>query len=160
MLTLKNIYRKQAIILLLGSLIPWIANIIYALNLSIIPNIDFSPSTFIFTALAFSWGFSQFRLIDVIPVARDAVFENMNDPVFVLDIKDRIIDITPAAQKILNCSSSEVIGKKVEDAFPDQHNFIKQLEDDKEPQCEVCLYKDGMELCFDMQITHLYNLDN
>jgi len=160
LLTLKNIYRKQAIILLLGSLIPWIANAIYALNIGIIPNIDFSPSTFIFTALAFSWGFSQFRLIDVVPVARDAVFENMNDPVFVLDIKNRIIDITPAAQKILKCNASEVIGKKVEDAFPDQHNFIKQLGYSKESQVEVCLYKENQEFCFDMQITPLYNSDD
>jgi PAS domain S-box-containing protein len=160
LLTLKNIYRKQAIILLLGSFIPWIANAIYALNISIIPNLDFSPSMFIFTALAFSWGFSQFRLIDVVPVARDAVFENMNDPVFVLDIKNKIIDITPAAEKILNCNASEVIGKKVEDAFPDQHNFINQLGDGKESQVEVCLYKEEQEYCFDMQITTLYNSDN
>jgi PAS domain S-box-containing protein len=110
--------------------------------------------------LAFSWGFSQFRLIDVVPVARDAVFENMNDPVFVLDIKNRILDITPAAQKILNSKASDVIGKKVEDAFPDQHNFIKQLETKKESQVEVCLYKEKQEFCFDMQTTSLYNSDN
>jgi len=160
LLTLRNIYRKQAIILLVGCLIPWIANAIYAFNIAIIPKIDFSPSTFIFTALAFSWGFSQFRLIDVIPVARDAVFENMNDPVFVLDAKNKIIDIAPAAQKILKCSATEVIGKKVEDAFPDQHNFIKQLGEGKDSQVEVCLYKNEQTFCFDMQITPLYDSDD
>ena len=156
-ITLRNVYRKQAIILLLGSLAPWTANVIYALNVSIFPNIDFSSPAFIITGLTFTWGFSQFRLIDVVPVARDAVFENMSDPVFVLDTRNRVVDITPAAQKILNCDASEIIGKKVEEAFSAQHDFIKQIKDGKESHTEICLNKKEQEYYFDMQITPLYD---
>lgn len=155
--TLRSLYRKQAIILLLGSFAPWTANVIYALNVSIFPNIDFSSPAFIITGLAFTWGFSQFRLIDIAPVAKDAIFENMNDPVFVFDTQNRVVDITPAAQKILNHDVSELIGKKAEDAFSDQHEFIKRLAKEGENRCEVCLNKKKQEYCFDMQVTHLYD---
>jgi PAS domain S-box-containing protein len=157
---LRNVYRKQAIILLLGSFAPWAANVIYALNVSIFPNIDFSSPAFIITGLTFTWGFSQFRLIDIVPVAKDAIFENMNDPVFVLDTQNQVVDITPAAQKILNHDISELIGKKAEDAFSDQHEFIKRLVKEGEYGCEVCLNKKKQEYCFDMQVTHLYDSHN
>jgi len=157
---LGNVYRKQAIILLLGSFVPWIANAIYAFNIGIFPNIDFSSPAFIITGLVFTWGFSQFRLIDVVPIARDAVFKNINHPMFVLDAQNRVIDLTPSAQKILNCDISKIIGKKAEDVFSNQHDFIKQIEEEKESHTEICFNKKNQEYCFDMQVAHLYDSYN
>jgi PAS domain S-box-containing protein len=156
-INMRHIYRKQASILLLGSFIPWITNVIYALNINVIPNIDFSASSFIITGIAFTWGFSQFRLIEIIPIAKDAIFENMKDPIIVLDINNRVLDITPASQKILKVPISEIIGKKIEEAFSDQNDFIKQLGREKESQIEVCIKKNEREFCFDMKVTSLFD---
>jgi PAS domain S-box-containing protein len=158
--TLKNIYRKHVLILLVGCFAPWIANVIYSFNLFPNLNFDFAPTAFIITGLAFTWGFSQFKLLDVVPVAKDAVFENMIDPMFVLDAQSRVVDITPAAQKFLNRKIADAIGKKAEEVLSDQHDFIKHLAKEKEYRSEVCLNKQEQEYCYDMQVTPLYDSHN
>jgi len=155
--TLKNIYRKHVLILLIGCFSPWIANLIYSFNLVPNLNFDFAPTAFIITGLAFTWGFSQFHLLDVVPVKKDTVFESMIDPMFVLDSNNRVVDITPAAQKILNLKITDIIGKKAEDAFSDQYDFINHISKGNESRSEVCLNKKEKEYCYDMQITNLYD---
>jgi len=155
--TLKNIYRKHVLILLIGCFAPWIANLIYSFNLVPNLNFDFAPTAFIITGLVFTWGFSQFRLLDVVPVKKDTVFESMIDPMFVLDSHDRVVDITPAAQKILDLKIADIIGKKSEEAFSDQYDFINHLSKRNQSGSEVCLNKNGKEYCYDMQITNLHD---
>ena len=62
--------------------------------------------------LLWAWGLFHFQLLDIVPVARDAVIESMSDAVLVLDAHSRIVDMNPAAQHmILRRPASEVIGQ-------------------------------------------------
>jgi diguanylate cyclase (GGDEF)-like protein/PAS domain S-box-containing protein len=49
-------------------------------------------------------------LLELVPIAHSQLVENLLDGVIVLDIKNRIVDINPAAEKIFSISS-DVIGK-------------------------------------------------
>ena len=112
LIKLKNVYRKQAIILLISSFAPWIANFLFAMGLTPVTEIDYSPAVFIITGLGILYGFSQFSLIELVPIARETVFEELEDPIIVLDTKNRIVDFTPSA-KILFEDRSKAIGKHV-----------------------------------------------
>jgi len=154
---LTSIYRKQATIFIFGALTPWITNIIFALEISPIPYIDITPVAFISTCLIFTWGISKFKLIDITPIAKDSVFENMNDPVFVIDSNNRIIDLTPAAQKTFDYKSSEVIGKKIEEIFFDNKKIYEFVRNNEKNQEDILLRCNGKQYFFDTRKIPLYD---
>jgi diguanylate cyclase (GGDEF)-like protein/PAS domain S-box-containing protein len=97
-----RLYRFQSAILLLGLLMPWLSNSLYVLDLLPIDgDLDLTPAAFTLTGIALAWGLFSFRLLDVVPVARGNIVEGMRDGVVVLDERDRIVDLNPAATPIL-----------------------------------------------------------
>ena len=70
--------RMQAGILLIGTLTPLVGNVLSALHLVDIP-LDVTPFVFTLVGLPVAWGVSPFRLFDIVPVARRAVVNSMND---------------------------------------------------------------------------------
>jgi PAS domain S-box-containing protein len=67
----------------------------------------------------------RFRLLDVVPVARENVIEDMADGVVVLDLQDRVVDMNPAAEHFLGCSARKAIGRGFTDLVP---NWIGLIE--------------------------------
>jgi PAS domain S-box-containing protein len=49
--------------------------------------------------------------LEVVPVARENVLEGMADGVVVLDLQDRVVDMNPAAERFLGCSTRKAIGR-------------------------------------------------
>jgi PAS domain S-box-containing protein len=87
--------------------------------------IDLTPSAFTVSGLAMAWGLFRLRLFDIIPMARDAVIENISDGVIVLDTQNRLIDINPAAQRIIGYSLSDVIGQPFARVLPQQPELVE-----------------------------------
>ncbi len=108
-----HLYRRQAGALLLAALSPWVGNALYTSGLSPFPHLDLTPFAFTLTGLVAAWGLFRFRLLDIVPVARDAVIESMSDGVVVLDMRNRIADLNPAAQRIIGRSAAEAIGQPI-----------------------------------------------
>ncbi|RLC59259.1 MAG: PAS domain-containing sensor histidine kinase, partial [Chloroflexota bacterium] len=67
------LYRGQLIALLIGALAPWIGNALYVSGLDPFPHLDLTPFAFTLSGLAVAWGLFRYRLLDIVPVARDAV---------------------------------------------------------------------------------------
>jgi PAS domain S-box-containing protein len=107
------LYRRQVGALLLGAFIPWVAEVLLILDLSPFAPLDLTPFAFILTGLVFAWGLFRLRLLDIVPVARDAVIEGMSDGVIVLDTQNRIVDLNPAAGRIIGHPASEAIGQLI-----------------------------------------------
>jgi PAS domain S-box-containing protein len=72
-----------------------------------------NPNLFFYlpVALLILWGVKRYRLADIRPVARTVLFEQMQDGILVVDQSGNLIDINPAAEKYLNISQLEGIGK-------------------------------------------------
>lgn len=112
-----RLYRGQIIAVLLGVLAPWVGNILYISGLDPFPHLDLTPFAFTFTSLAVVWGLFRFRLLDIVPVARGAVLDNMDDAVIVLDLQGRIVDINPAAERLIASPPAQVIGQPAASAL-------------------------------------------
>lgn len=106
-----KLYRKQASVLLLGALIPWIANLAYMIGWNPFPHLDTTPLAFLFTGLAGAVGLFYFRLLDIMPVARDIVLENMSEGIIVLDDNNRILDMNSAALNMTGLNLNQSIGQ-------------------------------------------------
>jgi PAS domain S-box-containing protein len=118
------LYRGQAVALLIGALVPWIGNAMYIFDLNPLPNMDWTPAAFSLTGLVIGWALFRYRLFDIGPVAREAVFENMSDGVIVLDSHDRIVDLNPAAQTILGWTADSGIGQSLAQMSPPLHEIF------------------------------------
>jgi PAS domain S-box-containing protein len=59
----------------------------------------------------------RYRLLNVVPVARDSAVERMTDAMVVLDAADRIADLNPAAQELLAVQRSRALGRDASEAL-------------------------------------------
>lgn len=110
----KNLYRGQAYALLIAVLAPWVGNGLYLLGVS--PRgLDITPFVFTISALAITWGIFGAQLLEILPIARSTIIEEMGEGVIVLDMENHIIDINPSALRMLGISSSRPVGQKITD---------------------------------------------
>jgi len=61
----------------------------------------------------------RFHPEEVIPVARDITFERIGDCILVLDTQNRVLDMNPAAERLLGCGISEAFGLPIATIWPD-----------------------------------------
>ncbi len=69
----RPLYRKKLLVVLLGVLIPWVANGIYLFNLSPFRHLDITPFAFTISGLAFTWGVFRYQLMTIISLARKTI---------------------------------------------------------------------------------------
>ena len=121
-------YRRQAVVVTVAALVPLGANIAY--NAGLFGPDAMDPLPFLFTLLTvvLVWGFFRVRLLDLVPVARDTVLEQMTDGVIVLDVYDRVVDSNPAAAGLLGVPEPDLIGRYVVDLLPPLASVLAQLE--------------------------------
>lgn len=149
--------RRQAMILLAGTLCPGIAIILYLSGFSPLPDLDLAPLGYSIGSLVFAWGMYRFHLFSIIPIARDQVIENMSDAVLVLDNLDRVADINAAMLQLIQQSSDEVVGQPVAQVLTDWANFIEKYRDVPKAEEQIIVGDDGEVSYFSLRITPLFN---
>jgi PAS domain S-box-containing protein len=107
-LRLPRAYRRQIAILLVGILLPLVANLVYVLRLGPIAYLDITPLAFAISGLLLGWSILGLQLLDLGPRARSLLFDNVRDGVLVLDLQDKIVDINPAALQLLRLSTPPI----------------------------------------------------
>ncbi|MCB2202428.1 diguanylate cyclase [bacterium] len=128
--------KMQAIVYLLGSVPPWIGLFLY--NLKIFEtNIDFTPMMLGISGLFFIYGFTQLKILDVIPLARDTVFEKMSTATMILDRENRIVDFNPAMHEIFPVLSQGVVGTSVYDVLTDDPSLLDLIRKDEAKRTEL-----------------------
>ena len=134
-----RIYRGQAVALLLAAAAPWVGNGIYVLDLGPVPHLDLTPFAFLFSGVAIAFALFRFRLLDVVPVARDNVVEGMSDGVVVVDLHDRVVDLNPAAERILGLPAPKAVGQPAAELVPGWNALAERRRKGGEAHGEVGL---------------------
>jgi diguanylate cyclase (GGDEF)-like protein len=119
-----RLYRAQAGSVLLAVLFPWVANVFTQSIFRFQSELDLTPVAFSLSSLALAYGLYRHRLLDLVPVARGALIESMQDGVLVLDAQNRIVDINPAAQRVLPGAR---VGRPVAEVFSQYAGVIEHL---------------------------------
>lgn len=127
MLRQGDLYRGQALTLLLAVAFPWVGNLIYITGTNPFPGLDLTPFAFGASALAMMWGLFRYQLFEVTPVAREAVIRNSPTGVLVLDLEGRLIDINPAGRTLTGLKQDEhVLGQRATDVLPHMREILEQ----------------------------------
>ena len=101
MVKLSRTYWQMALALVAASLLPWVANLLHNFEVGWFARMDLTPFAFIVTGGVLVWGLYRERLVNLTPLARSIIVDNMADAVFVLDAFGRIVDVNPAAALVL-----------------------------------------------------------
>lgn len=117
-MTTRSLFRRQAELVLLASLIPWMVNIISLFNINPLPALDLTPIAFMLTGSIIAVSLFRYRFLDVVPVARDKLIEEMTDGVLVVDVNERVVDANPALAGLFGMEISSLIGERVKEVFP------------------------------------------
>jgi len=115
-----KVYRGQIVSVLVGIVIPWTTNAVS----NLIYHIDLTPFAFVFTGFAFAWSIYKHHLFESPPNPFETVIENMSDAVFILDMRNRIVNVNAAGQQMLRLSSSEILGHGTNEVFKDQTDIF------------------------------------
>lgn len=87
-------FRAQIIISWIALILPWIGGTLYIMEVT--PHyLDTTPLTLSISILIFTLGFFRFGTLDIVPLARDVIFEGMSEAALVLDHQNRVLDFNP-----------------------------------------------------------------
>lgn len=116
-------YHWQAFNIFLALLTPIIANLGYFLGIQPVW-FDLTPSAFAITMALFMWDISYLRLFDLAPIAHHVIFEMLDDGVIVLNQQNCIVDMNPAASRLLGFDMQNSVGRKFEELLPDWRRVV------------------------------------
>ncbi len=134
-----SIYKKQALSMVFGSIFPLIASILFLFfNLDLVPLLDESILSFLFSGLFFAWSLFGFHSFELIPIAHELVIKNMTIGVLVFDSNNKIVEINPIAEKLLRISNDQVIGKSANIIFNNKEDIfvMNDVHEDIETEIE------------------------
>lgn len=140
-------YRKQTMIILASSFFPIMGNVLYITGHSPFPGMDTTPVGFALTGLFLTWDLYQYKLLDLLPIGRDAVIENLNDSVIIIDTHSRILDFNPAAVSLFKLDKKPDIGEDLEKYFPVIKPILQKSPDTGS--------QSGYEITFDNKVLEL-----
>ncbi|HEY0733798.1 MAG TPA: histidine kinase N-terminal 7TM domain-containing protein [Herpetosiphonaceae bacterium] len=150
-------YRHQISALLVGVTVPILINFWYIAAGSWITNVDLTPFVFTLAGIALCWSLFRFRLLEVLPVVRDTIFENMYAGVIVLDIHRRIIDFNPAAEHFFSWPRQDVTGRPLAEVMPELADRLPQTDDGPDSRTIITLSVDDHSRIYELTFTPLRN---
>jgi PAS domain S-box-containing protein len=104
-------FKRQGLHVLIAGLFPWTASIFYLSGINFTPGLDLVPISIILSSLVFSFALYKAKLLDLVPIARDALFETMTDGILAIDNQNRIIDFNQSAREMLGIANTDIIGE-------------------------------------------------
>jgi len=114
-----SIYRRQTIIFLVGLGLVFVVNISYVLKLGPVKRFDVSPIALSVAAAIFWLGIFRYRMFEIIPIARNTVFERIANGIMVIDKECLLLDCNEAAQRIFDMDGRNLIGKNLRQMLPE-----------------------------------------
>lgn len=153
-----DLYRGQAVAILLGVAAPFVANILFLFRL--IPgDIDFSPVAFTVTGVAFTWAVFRHELLEIAPVtrelAREELIDSIADATFVVDEQRRVVDLNPAARDLVTAGDSLPLGRRIQEVLPEIADLFEAERGDVHVQRRIERPNPRHTRYFDIRITSL-----
>jgi signal transduction histidine kinase len=150
------IYRRQNYLIIVASLIPWIANIAYVAGVRLLGNLDITPFAFIATSGLIAIAIYRFKLFDIVPIAREKVMDLMQDGFVILDNKRRVIDYNLAFKQYLESGKRDnIVGATFEELLPDQTAFHQSIKNRHSGHLELQVSNEFGVFDLDIDIRYL-----
>jgi diguanylate cyclase (GGDEF)-like protein/PAS domain S-box-containing protein len=135
----RRLYRQQAVALVISAAAPMAGNVLYNLRVGPYPHLDLTPFAFTIMGLGLAWSLLRYKFMDLVPIAHQVVFAGMRDAVIVLDGRQRIIELNPAAERVLGRPANQLVGQLTSDVFAARRELVEAYSQVIEAEAEIQL---------------------
>ena len=149
-----RLYQRQAVSIVVAALVPWVGNVLHVGKMVRFPA-NPMPVLFTLSGVIFFWAIFRLRLLDVMPVAREALVEELPDGVLVLDEDDRVLDLNPAARALLGVPGDEWLGRLAEEVLPSLAALLATAHTEERVHGEVEI--SAQRPAVDVRVTRLHD---
>jgi diguanylate cyclase (GGDEF)-like protein len=128
--------------------VPIIASALYHTG-----QVSFDPSPFAaaFASMACEWVMRRYHFLTLVPVARNRVFDSLDDAVVVIDAMGYVADVNPAACSLLDKTRPELIGSRAEALLEAGSEVFGRRHPQASPRGELVLERGGVARYFDVR---------
>lgn len=148
--------RIQGLVVFIAGLLPWSASILYLSGDNPVPGLDLVPVSIILTGMLFAYAVLFMNLLNLAPIARKTLVENLTDGILALDRQNRIQDINLAASTYLGISNQYMIGQLLESIEVTNKQLLKAVMDPK-PLIETKINQEGELKTFSVAKQYIAN---
>jgi len=150
---LNELYRRQVGALVAAAIVPWFGNILYIFNQNPWPGLDLTPVGFTLSGIFIWWGIFRFHILDLSPLAREALFKHIGAGILVLDLQSRVIDLNPLAKRWFQ-QDQEIIGQDIVDLLH-MEDARGSLEQTQESHSQIEMGAGDQRRIYDLTISPL-----
>jgi PAS domain S-box-containing protein len=148
-------HRWPVAIMLVGQISGYPVYLLNAIKINLLHPPEFVFLTFIFPVSMYALALYRFHVFDPVPLARSAVIEQMNEGMLVLDLEGKVVDLNPAAGKILEEPQTRLRGRWVAALLPvNLDQLIRSYKSGKMP-LDVSLESGKMVRYYNLNLTPL-----
>ncbi|RLB92381.1 MAG: hypothetical protein DRH26_06365, partial [Deltaproteobacteria bacterium] len=149
-------YRKQTMTILIASSIQWIGYVIYLSGLGP-ENLDINPLLFSLSVMVYAFGIFKFSLFNLVPMARETVFEGMQDAILVVDPEMRLVDYNRRCLTLLPEIHKNNIGEDIKTILAGYPKILKILTMTQATGVKIPLMENNMPLFFQVSLLPLFD---
>lgn len=155
----KKMYRRQLLTLITSQIIPMVAAFLYLLGLT--PGgMDPVPVLMCITSAMYIWAILSSRLLTIVPIAKDSIFESMREGVIVLDSFNRLVDYNRSLRDMLPELNTTMIGQPLDDIWLNLAGKTFPVEYGREGlQTDLYWQLNGETVCYQVRTSYVYNKD-
>ena len=148
-----KVYRAQISIMLTALYLPLSIEILHRLGYELVPHFNASTLIFPISGLLLGWSLLRFQFLNLTPIARERVIENMESLLLVVDQLHQIVDINPAARSFFALNNQGLIGKHLQELFPNQGELVQRISTAFSLRDEIKLDRAGELHTFELQVS-------
>lgn len=149
-------YRKQIWLLLISFCVPFAVNIIGVFKL-IGTDVAYTPLSIPIFLTIIAFAIFRYQFLSSNPIAYETVFKTIRDGVVIVDAKNIIHDINPAAAAGLGKRPRELVGQSLREAFSTWKFLVEKYEEIPDHYDEIELEINGRQYFYSVNITPLKN---
>jgi diguanylate cyclase (GGDEF)-like protein/PAS domain S-box-containing protein len=108
-----KVFRIEVVFLVVGLLFPLLGNVASIFHLHPWEGLDISALAFGYSTIFLAGAVMFIDALDVVPLAHSALIEQLRDGMLVLNKQGMIMEVNPAAEKILELPRQSLLGKPI-----------------------------------------------
>ena len=101
LIRVSSVYLRQSLTVVGAVALPLVGNAMSSFGLPFARRYDPTSVAVSLSGLVLVWGVFRYRLLELLPVARNLAFDRLGDPVLVVDAYGRVVDRNTAAARVL-----------------------------------------------------------
>ncbi|KAA3655893.1 MAG: PAS domain-containing protein, partial [Chloroflexi bacterium] len=157
LVTTQRLYRWQISLLITSTLLPIFSDTLYVLD--VLPLSNFNPTTIVFSlsGILLMVALFQFRFLDLTPIARNTLIDNMDDAMIVLDTQNRIVDLNHKMQALLGVQNKDAIGQGSDLILAKFGDQPAMLGAETAVSQEIAFEQNESTVYYDLSVSHVRN---